>query len=257
MSRFIEILKQASQIESQPIGFKRDKVFSKPKLTLIARLNMADIDSFVEHLPWVDAGLLTIKQNSDFNIVKKMAKSIKNIPWGVWLESTSRGGIKKAVETGCDFAIFSPEIPFETINDRDIDKVLFIKGLLESGLLETLDDLPVDAVIMSDERIKGVALTWRQLMLYRYFAGILRKPLLVFVSPDIKSGELQSIWETGVSGVIVEDVPEKSADVYKRLRKVIDGLTPPSKSMRTRSRAIVPKLGEELAPITDEDEYNL
>jgi hypothetical protein len=59
------------------------------------------------------------------------------------------------------------------------------------------------------------------------------------------------LWEVGVDGVVVAS---QTVGSLKKLRSLIDGLTSPSKSRRTKMRAIVPKLREEAAPIADEEE---
>lgn len=253
MSRFIDKLKQVSQAESQPMGFRKEKVISKPRLMFIARLSKNDIDIPSMQLTGPDAWLLTVKQDSEIKVIKEIARSIKDIPWGTMLESASRGGIKKAVEAGCDFIVFPPEMPLEVIEDEGLGKVLLVEASLEVSLLKTLDELPVDAIIITGEQAKGVALTWRHLMLFRRFAGISNKPLLVSVPLAITGDGLQAIWEAGISGVIVEAAAEQPADEFKKLSLVIDSLAPPSKRRRTKMRAIVPKLREETAPIADEE----
>lgn len=254
MSRFIDKLKKASQAEAQPMGFRKEKVFSKQRLVLVARLSRNDIDIPSGHLNGADAGLLAVKQDSEIKTVKEVVRSIKDIPWGMMLESASLGGIKQAVEVGCDFIVFPPEMPLEVIDDKGFGKVLLLEASLEVSLLKALDELPVDAIIITGEQAKGVALTWRHLMLFRRFAGISNKPLLVPVPSDITGDGLQAIWEAGVSGVIVETAAEQPADEFKKLSRVIDSLAPPLKRRRTKMRAIVPKLREETAPIADEEE---
>ena len=254
MSRFIDKLKQVSQAESQPMGFRKEKVISKPRLMLIAGLSRNDIDIPSRQLAGPDAWLLTVKQDSEVKTVKEIARSIKDIPWGMMLESASRGGIKKAMEAGCDFVVFPPEMPLEVIDDEGLGKVLLVEASLEVSLLKALDELPVDAIIITGEQTKGAALTWRHLMLFRRFADISNKPLLVPVPSAITGDGLQAIWEAGISGVIVEATAQQPADGFKKLSRVIDSLTPPSKRRRVKTRAIVPKLREETAPIVDEDE---
>jgi len=250
MSRFIDKLKQVSQAEPQPMGFKKEKEFSKQRLLLVARLSRIDIDNPAGHLTGADAALLTIKKGSEINAFEKAIGLMKNVPWGIWFEGTSHGGMKQAMEAGCDFIAFPPEMPLEAIDDGEPGKVLLVEASLEASLLRTIDELPVDAVIITGEQVAGETLSWRHLMLFRRLADISNKPLLTSVSSAITGDGLQAIWEAGVSGVIVE----ATADELNKLSKVIDGLTPPSKHRRIKMRAIVPKLGEEAARIADEEE---
>ena len=101
MSRFIDKLKEVSQAESQPMGFKKEKVFAKQRLLLVARLSRIDIDnSATGHLTGADAVLLTIKQGSEIKAFEKVTGLMKDVPWGIWFESTSHGGMKQAMEAG-------------------------------------------------------------------------------------------------------------------------------------------------------------
>lgn len=254
MSRLIDKLKHASQDESQPMGFKKEKVFSKPRLLLVAILSRNDIGIAAGHLTGADAVLLTVKQDSEFKAVGKAIRLIKNIPWGIWLESTSYSRMKQVMEAGFDFVVFPPEMPLETIGDGEPGKVLLVEASLEASLLKTIDELPVDAVIITGEQVTNEALNWRHLMLFRRLADISSKPLLVSVSSAITGDELQSIWEAGVSGVIVKATAEQSDDEFSRLSRVIGSLALLSKRRRMKMRAIVPKFGEEATPIADEED---
>jgi hypothetical protein len=88
-------------------------------------------------------------------------------------------------------------------------------------------------------------------MLCRRIAVLSSKPVLAAVLPQISKNELQLLWEMGVDGVVVAS---KTAGSLKKMRSLIDGLTSPSKSRRAKTRALVPKIGEESTPIADEEE---
>lgn len=255
MSRFIDKLKQASQAEPQPMGFKKEKVDSKPRLLLIARLNQADIGNPAGMVEGVDAGLLEIeKSGSGVKAVGEMSKIVPDIPWGALFTGAGRSGIKQAAEAGCDFVVFPPEMPLDILADEKVGKILAVADSLERELLRVLDELPLDAVLIAGEPAQGLAITCYNLMLFKRFADLSGKPLLVGVPPDITSNELQLLWQAGVDGLVVEASSGQPAGGLKKLRQVIDTLTPPSKRRRVKARAIVPPLRGETAPMIDDDE---
>jgi len=254
MSLFIDLLKQLSQVESQPMGFRKEKVYVKPRLLLIARIGRGGGDIQAGHLNGADAGILTIKQGSDLKKFKTVGDSAKNIPWGIWIESSGDMSTKYLVEAGCDFIAFPAETPVEATGDGRFGKVLLVEASLEAGLLKTIEELPVDAVIITGEQVAGETLNWHHLMLFKRFVYILNRPLLVPVSSAVTSDGLQTIWELGASGVVVDVTAGQSVDEFKRLSKLIGQLTPPSNRGRKKMRAIIPGFREEVAPIADEED---
>ena len=119
------------------------------------------------------------------------------------------------------------------------------------GLLRALEGLPLDALFIIGDGTQAQVVTWQYLMLCKHFSTISGKPVLAAVSPDVSRDELQLLWEVGVDGVVAAG---KTTGGLKKLRSLIDGLTPPSKRKRQKARAIVPQLKEEAVPLIDEGE---
>lgn len=235
MSRFIDKLKQLSQAESQPMGFRREKSFSKSRLMLVANAKAGVAAGVLEG---VDAVLLE-------GAVEKPSEKT-DIPVGIRL------GGKVGKPEGIDFVVFKPEMPVTMVEDEKIGKVMAVEATLEMGLLRSLDSLPLDALfIIGDGTQAPQVITWQYLMLCRRLAALSSKPLLAAVSPQISKNELQLLWEAGVDGVVAVS---QTVGSLKKLRSLIDGLTSPSKSRRAKMRALVPKIGEESTPIADDEE---
>ena len=125
---------------------------------------------------------------------------------------------------------------------KKIGKILQIEATISDILLRAVSELPVDAVLLTEEKENGLAVTWKRMMLIHRFSSLLNKPLLIEVLPDIEANELQVIWEAGVSGVIVTADAEQAAAIIPGLRKVIDKLSFPAKRKREKSLAIVPHI---------------
>ena len=234
MSRFIDKLKQASQSEPQPMGFRKDKSALRPRLLLLAE---------------VGAGAAAgVTEGADAVLLEGAVKSLPgtDLPAGIWLSDNK--GIEAA---GIDFVIFTPEMPVTLAGDEKTGRVMVVEASLEVGLLRSLDDLPLDALFIAGDGTQAQAVTWRYLMLCKRFAALSSKPVLAAVSPQISKGELQMLWEMGVDGVVVT---AKAAGDIKKMRSLIDSLTPPSKRKRQKARAILPQLKEEAAPVIEDDE---
>ncbi|UCG54341.1 MAG: hypothetical protein JSV32_07060 [Dehalococcoidia bacterium] len=234
MSRFIDKLKQLSQIESQPMGFRREKVYSKPRLMLVVEAGNSAAGLTLE-----GADVVLVTDGTE-NLPKK-----SDIPVGIRIYG---GEIDKLPE-GIDFIVFQPDSPVFIAQGGKTGKVIALEASMELDLLRSLDDLPLDAIVITREGMQfSEYVNWRYLMLCRRFATMSSKPVLASVSPQISRHELQLLWEVGVVGVVVSGL---TAGGMKTLRSLIDELILPSKHQRQEIRAIVPKIGEETTSITD------
>jgi hypothetical protein len=237
MSRFVDKLIQLSQVSSQPMGFRREKEFSKSRLMLVVDVNAGAITGDLEG---ADAVL--------FGEAKKTVTKSK-LPVGIKLV----GG--KAIKLeGIDFVILMLEMPVTMVENEKIGKVMAVDASLETGLLHSLDSLPLDALfIISDGVQVPQIITWQYLMNCRRLATLSSKPILAGVSPQISKDELQLLWEAGIDGVVVAGL---TADSLKKLRSLIDKLTLPSKGSRIKMMAIVPKFGEKSTSVADEEDLD-
>lgn len=252
MSKFIDKLRQSSQLAARPMGFKASQTISRPRLVLVAGLGQSKIDASDELVAGADAGLLPVTGPSGITRLKEVVKSASGITWGGWLEAPGRGEVKKLAGAGADFVIFPAEkMPLSLPDTEEMGRILAIAPQGEGWLIPAINDLPLDAVFI-DSQSKG-GLTWHQLMTIKRIADLLVKPVLVPVNADISQKELQLLWEAGVDGVVADATPDKHGEL-KELRRIIDSLTPPSKGRRWKARALVPAIPTELSPVTGEEE---
>lgn len=254
MSRFIDKLKATCGAEPQSMGFSiRQPAHEKPRMQLVASLASVDFD----HLPDVsraDAGIVRISSPAEVKALEKLGKTMENIPWGAWLKGTGSESIAKAVKSGCDFVVFSPaDTPLAVFKDNKPGRILEVDPSLSEGLLRTVNDLPVDAVLIVSEA-EGF-LTWRHLMLFQRLAGLMRKPVLVSVPSKVTADELQTLWGVGVSGVVIALEDEKAGDRLTALRKEVEKLPSPSNRERMKRIALLPRISAETAePVEEEAE---
>jgi hypothetical protein len=251
MSKFINELKLVSQLSPPPMGFRAAPPAPKPRMLLVAALAEANIEGMADYIAGADAGIVLIpKLSSAAKTIHKVSQAMPSIPWGGWLKDTS-GEEVKLVEAGCDFIVFPPETALLTLQDSEIGKILEVGTSLNEGLLKTIDELPVDAMLTSGELEKENLLTWRHLMLFQRCAELVTKPLLASVPPSIGSSELQALWAAGVVGVVVETPPQGR---ISELRQIIDGLVFTLPSKRTKVEPLIPRIAAETGTVSEEEE---
>lgn len=236
------------------MGFRAARPVSKPRMLLVASLPQAGASNLAELVAGADAGLIPItKPGSGARVLKEMGQVVPGIPWGGWLDSTSREGIKRIGAAGGDFVVFpAAKMSLAILEEERVGKILAVDALVDEGLLRTINELPADAIFITGLG-QGESLTWHHLMLFRRFTDLLTKPVLVPVPVSVSASELQVLWEVGVDGVVVEVAPEQPAGRLKKLRQMIDGLTLPSKRKWMKTRALLPGV-RGASPVAEEEE---
>ncbi|MEE8205278.1 MAG: hypothetical protein V3T68_04420, partial [Dehalococcoidales bacterium] len=203
-----------------------------------------------------DAWLLPIvKLPSEAKRLKKITQVAPGNLWGGWLKDSGQSGIKRNVQAGCDYVVYTAaDTSLKVLENDELGKVLAVEASLDEGLLRAIAGLPADAVMVYGEPLKGSMLTWRHLMLFKRFASLVAQPLLVPVPAAVSAKDLQTVWEAGVMGVVVEVTDKQPLNRLKELRRLIDKLTPPSSSKRGEMQAVVPGVTAEAGPASFEED---
>ncbi len=259
MSKFIDRLKELSRPPSTPIGFGRTQTYSKKaRILLIASLDSGKKEGLSGCIDGADAVLLTVSDTTKETVIKNAAKAIGDIPWGGRLNDGDAATVEKLVKVDGDFIFFKPETTnLDLLKFDKLGKVLVIEPSLPDNLVRAINGLPADAVYLNAVWEGKPSLTWNDLLLFRKFADLLSKPLLVSV-PDGASGkDLVVLWEAGVTGIVIP-----ATEKIKALREEIDKLTfPPQRKAAPRGAAVLPHLSpqafakpEEAEPEEEPDE---
>jgi hypothetical protein len=199
----------------------------------------------------IDAVAMDVTKSDDLKAADKICQSKDLCPAGGWLKVTEGKFLPKVAEISCDFIILPAGSPVALTQNTEIGRILEIEESLNEALLRTVNDLPVDAVLISDKGKDG-PLTLARLMLIRRQASVVSKP--VSISIDITETELQALWDLGIGGVFVESVTEQSADKLAELHKAIGKLTLTNRK-KDKMNPILPHLQPETpAPRHEEDE---
>lgn len=257
MSRFVDKLNRVSQAAPQAMGFRTAQADSvKPRMLLIASLLQAEVDNLAGYVAGADAGLLSIsKLSSGTKSLEDVSQVVSNIPWGWWLTDVGREEINEIAEARCDFVVFPEASALLAVpQNEEVGKILQVATSLSEGLLRVIDELPIDAVLITVEQEGEYFLTWHHLMLFRRFADLLTKPLLASVPSNVTANELQALWEAGVDGVVAEIRVGQPKERLSELRQTIDKLTFPSQRKRGKAEALLPYIRGEASTETEEEE---
>lgn len=234
------------------MGFGVGKpVSSQPKMLLVASLTEVASDNVADYVAGADAGLLPLSlSRSGVENLVKASKAVPDISWGGWLRGIGVKEVKQIKKGDCDFVVFSAvDTSLAISGSGEVGRILEVKASLDEGLLAAIDSLPVDAVLIAGEEKEDYSLNWHHLMLFRRFADVVSKPLLVSVPSGVTADELQLLWDAGVGGVIVR----AGAGGLKKLRRAIDKLTFSTQGKGRKERALLPHLTVGMDEDMDED----
>ena len=251
MSKLIDKLNQVSRITPQPMGFRAAQTtLQKPKLLLIASLTDANLSDPVNCMNGADAGLLRVSEiASGAEAIGRICEALPDIPLGGWLNSISNEETEKIEQCGSDFVVFqAANSSLGILQRKGIGKILQVAASTEEGLLAAVDELPVDAVLITTEP-GGNFITWHDLMMFQYCAGVLTKPILVVIATSLATDELQAIWDAGINGIVVD-----AGENLQKLRQTIDNMNFPPQRKRGTSEAIVPRTSSEDYSEEEEDD---
>ena len=251
MSRFADKLKTALQVAPPSMGFFRSaQASTKPKMLLLAWVSLEDYEKTPALLEGADAAVLLSAKAPPAKTLKAMAKSLGEMPWGLWSEGEVQN-FKALDSAGVDFIVFAPEkMPLAASGEEKPGRVVGIPFDLEDSLARTVSELPVDAVIINSPGTAPV--TFQDLMRFRRLGDWISKPLLAVVPAPLAEAEIKALWDAGIDALVVSLTVENQA-AFKELRATLDGLTLASKRKWMKARAIVPVIKqEEAAPEPDE-----
>jgi hypothetical protein len=240
------------------MGFRTSRqAETPPAIMIIAGVPTNGIGSPVKSIAGADAILLhTDEPGLTAKNLQKIVKSLKDTPWGVHLDD-SGDEAAAMVEAGCDFMVFSPTSRISAVpQDEKTGKILQVESSMDDGLLRAVNDLPADAVLLTDTFDESDALVWHQLMIFRHLANFISKPLLVRVPATISEVELKALWDTGIDGVVVEVDITGGGDL-KELRQMAGKLPPRSARKRGKMDVLLPRTSGETiteAPPDEEEE---
>ena len=192
MSRIEEKLKRLGR-GGVGMGFRAATAPTGPGMLLIARLSQQ--------------GLHSLEGLADAFLVEKGARPPSGVVWGARAETPTPEALAQLKEKGCDFVILDPEKAPASALEGEMACFVQIDPSLPDSLLRAVEGLELDGAFMEME---APALRVQHLLLCQRVAGLVRKPLLVAVSPELTGADVVQLRRVGVRGLVVRaEVGEK------------------------------------------------
>ena len=258
MSKLLDRLDRISKGPVTQMGFGAAVRAEKtPPMVLVGRIGKAKAASTAAALSEAgfDGAVLDSVPADDSG---KVADSLKGLPWGLKLEEVTTEQVAASREKGCDFLAFSSDKAFlEALSDNDkVDdeegRILCISADMDERVLQVIDDLPVGAVLLSLDSVKP-PLTMDHLLTIGSVRGCFNKYLLVELSGDLSSAELEGLRDIGVDGIVV-DASSMSKTALKQCKERLQGLSRRQRKPQGRAGALLPMGGSHAEDHDDNDD---
>jgi hypothetical protein len=250
MSKLVNRLENLSKETGEPIGFKAPVQRHKGiPMLFVATLPKIDVHLAQKLGEAADAFLVPVNDlEKELSSLKSLSQAAKELTWGVWLKGSSLA--VDLQELGADFVVFEPEhMSASLLRAEELGKVAEVAPSLSEGLVGSIEELPIDAVLVSSS---ASFISVHQLMIFRWVADLVCKPLLAVLPGDLSAEDLGSLWDVGVQGVVT---PVKAAADKDRLlewRRALSNM--PLKRTGGKITPLLPRLGSSSSALDEEDE---
>lgn len=250
MSKLVEKLNKASRSVTTPMGFHSTMTGKDDSsLVLIAAIASDAIDSKTLTSIPIDAALI-LDPKVTVTKTKKIIKLLGDIPLGLATDKLSAKDTVEYSGINLDFIAFNKKTPLTSMQVSTTGKFLIIDSTLDIDLARSLNSIDVNGVIIDNSGID--MLTIEHLLICKRYHEILRKPLLMILSSVITDYELQQLWETGISGVVLTS--DWSPGSLEKVRHVVDSLPKKHAHRTDKAEAILPRYNVDIDESSDEEE---
>ncbi len=192
MSQLIDRLRRLAKGTAPPLGFQPRSTPQEPPVFLIAHLKPGQS---------VPQGAAAVLVDGAGKALDDLAPPTGNALWGVSLEAVgppSPQEISRLKEQGCDYLLLTSLDSPAAVLDTDMGRLVMVDPALADSQIRALGAV-ADAAVVD---LQASALSIRGLMDCHRLSGLLGRPLLAVVSPDLGGDEVRRLAGTGVRGVI-------------------------------------------------------
>ena len=250
MGKLLDLLEKASRGSDQPMGFGAAKRMEKVAPMLLLGIGEAGDEAVAKRMAEASLHGAVLKTGSPAKngAIEKSAKAVKELVWGVWQDEPDAKPLK-----GADFEVFtSDEAPISSLGGEERTLVMQVSPELDDGLMRTLEDLPVDAFLVS--LVDAPALTVRQLMRIARVRGVTSKHLLVQLANLPSKEEQVQLRDVGVGALLVDAANQSAAALKECLAQLTDLPQAPPQRRADRLSATVPSVRLGARPERHEEE---
>lgn len=243
MSRLIDRLDHIARGAPVALGFatsavNRERIpslallawVSAPKKNTITALSKVQVDAFI-----------LSQRSQETKELEQEVNPLEGLTWGVAVEALEREQREAYKAKGSDFIVFGIEgTQADALEEGDTARVLRIPADLEESILRSLEDLPVDVILLQRPGAEG-PLTLEHLLAISNVRATMSRYLLLEWDGELTARDLEQLRDLGVDGIVL-DASKAAATTFKTLHELIDGLPKRRPKGEQRSMAVLPRM---------------
>jgi hypothetical protein len=244
MSKLSERMRRAARTEARPVGFTTVATVPQPTMLVIADLSVKDAVGAADSAAGGADALLVPDEVAEAVL---QATAGGATPVGVRLPRGNRARVAALREAGADFIVLGEDSAASALMEDGLTYILDVAGEPTDTDLRALDALPVESLLVP--AVEG-ALTIRRSIGLRRFVAFARKPLMLPVSADAESADLEALRELNVLLLLtpasgVSSLRERVAALPPRRRRREESTVGVPMTIIGRPRAEEPDEGDE------------
>lgn len=213
------------------IGFRAAASPTSPGMLLIARISQE--------------GPHSLEALADAFLIEKGARPPSGVVWGARLETPTPEALAGLKEKGCDFVILDADKAPASALEVEMGHFVQIDPSLPDSLLRAVEVLEVEGAFMEMET---PALRVQHLLLCQRVTGLVHKPILVAVSPELSGADVVQLRRVGVRGLVVR------AEAGEKLEEWRQALLGAKEKRRDDVVLPPPPVAEPPTPLEEEEE---
>lgn len=254
MSKLSQKIRRVTRVEPAPMGFG---TASRARIATMLLVGLAPDR-------WTERASQAASQGIDILIlgsghgtprerdVQEAVDAADEVVCGVQFDQAEQDTMDPLRQAGIDFIVFQAErTGAAALLDEGLGYVLHLNQDLSDIYLRTLEDLPLDAILVPWP--EG-PLTVRAQMEFRRIAGLSRTPLLVAVPRPPDASDLQCLRDAGAAGVALDLSQRGSGEALPALRQAIDSLPPRRLRRQEPAEPLLPTTAPPSAEEEEEEE---
>lgn len=254
MSRLLDKIDKLGRGAITPIGFGTHVAQEKSPAMLLIVLTRANLFKGRMKIQRFCDGFI-IRGSEFSSTTAKGSKELGDVLWGGWPETLKSGDAESLQEKGGDFLVLQGDtIPLEALAEGEMGRILHVSLNVTDQFLRTLDDLPIDAVLLELTDETSVPLALEHLVQIATIRTMISCPLMIVRPCEPSQQEIIALRNAGVEALVI-DIEKASPKELELLHNSLLNL-PQKKSRPEKAMATLPSLGgghPPRRPTPDED----
>lgn len=240
MSKLLEKLERVTKGIPAPMGFAASASREKAPAILWIGAIAKDLHKGAQLLREASADAALLSTAPKTPGLEQATKALGGIPWGTAPHELNPSHAQSLRDAACDFWVLEPgPVPLDFFKEDSGARLLVVKPDMEERFLRTLEDLPIDAVVLRLPQLR-LPMNLAHLMDIGVVRTATSKYLLLECPTFPSAQELEHLRDAGVEGLVINVDGVAAQELAEFQRRLVD--LPRRKAREERLSAVLPRV---------------